>query len=312
MSWSSMAARVTGSTPVPYPHALQLVQDSWKEVQRSFIWSFLWGDYAVPTPNPVGAGTVTLTPGTPIVIGDAAASAAWALTGLVNPLTLRQFRVGQGTIYNILAYDTTTNSPFGTLTLATPFVDPVTGTGPTYPNIGYQIIQSYYIAPAADFLWWESLRDPVSGYVLSTTMTREEVDEDDPQRFQSGWPRAVIPYAIYNVPGPKFGWPMYEIWPAPLNSYTYVGSAFRGGLPFASASDTVNPQLGEDIVIERAKMYAYEWAMANSDKVPKGDYRFLYAATDKRFTSLLDVYALKDEELSHRHKISHADSAFTG
>jgi hypothetical protein len=307
-----MAAELTGQVPVPYPFAQTVIRRAWKLTQREFLWSFLWGDWAIATPSPVGAGTVTVTYGGNQVIGDATATAAWAVAspGLVSPLSRRQFRVGQGTIYNILSYDLTSNPPFATLTLQSPFVDPLT-TYPQQANVGYQILQFYYFGPTLDFLWWESIRDPISGYTLATTMTREEVDDRDPQRFESGWPQAVIPYKVCDIAGdPKFGFPMYEIWPAPLNNYTYVATGFRQGLDFAAPGDTVNPRLGEDVVIARGKMLSYEWALANPDKVPKGDYRFLYDKAKTEHDDLIDGYMLSDEEFSHRHKISRSETAY--
>jgi hypothetical protein len=283
------------------------------DIQRSFIWSFLWGDAAVPTPMPISEGSCTTILGSNEVLGDADASSVWLTAGLVNPITLRQFRVGQGTIYNI---QTITDNGDGTATLGleTPYVDPTVGVG-----VSYQIQQNYYIAPTKDFLWWESIRDPISGYDISTTMTREEVDWIDPQRFQSGWPVGVIPYRIYPIQGNYYQWPSMEIWPAPLNGYTYVGTYFRGGLPFQSYTDEVPAQLGEDVVVAQAKYRAFEWCTANPDKVPHAaasnrttptGYSFLMGAAIKEKNDLLNGYILRDEEFSHRHKISDLPKTF--
>jgi hypothetical protein len=162
----------------------------------------------------------------------------------------------------------------------------------------------------ADFLWWESIVDPISGYSMRTCLTREEIDAQDPQRFQSGWPIGPLPYLINTQPGNFNGFPMYEMWPAPLNNYTYQGSYFRRGTQFVNLTDTVNAMLGEDLVIEQAKMYSYEWCMVNPDKVPKADYRFAYGASAKRFAQLLDEYILKDEEFSHRSVINMPEQSF--
>jgi len=293
MSWQTMAAELAGNTPIPFPYSLTLINRAWLDIQRSFMWSFLWGDAAIPTPVPITAGTVTLIRGSNIIVGDANAAAAWQATGLVNPLSTQQFRIGQGTIYNIATFDGA-----NTLNLETPYVDPTFG-----PGSGYQILQSYYNAPTSDFMWWESIRDPISGYDISTTMTREIVDLWDPQRFQSGWPKGVIPYRINPNQGNFYQYPQYEIWPAPLNNYTYVGTYFRRGLPFVNMSDTVLAPLGEDIVIAEAKYRAYEWCAANTDKCPKADYRFLMGAAMKEKQSLWNDYVRMDEEFSHRHKI---------
>jgi len=223
---------------------------------------------------------------------DAAAQAAWAALPIIFAPTLQQFRVGQGTIYNVIQY-VAPNA-----TLDRPYVDPTAGVG-----VSYQLFQAYYNAPAKDFLWWESLRDPISGYTFKTTLTREYVDMLDPQRFQSGWPEGPIPYRINPQAGNFFQYPMYEIWPAPLNNYTYVGTYFRKGLPFVNLTDTINGVLDEELVIEQAKICTYEWCIVNPEKVPRGDYRFALGKCQKDYEKKLSQFIRMDLEFSHRHII---------
>jgi hypothetical protein len=307
-----MATEVVGQVPgIDIQFALTLVNRAWVDIQRKFLWSFLWGDASVPTLVPVTAGTVTTVLGSNTVTGDANASAAWA-TGFsfVIPITVCQFRVGQGTIYNILAADFTVPTAV-VLTLDRQYVDAPSGLG---GGVGYTISQNYFNAPTQDFIWWESMRDPVSGYDFTTTNTREWVDGQDPQRFQSGWPIGPIPYLINPWPGNFQYYPMYELWPGPVSGYTYVGTYFRKGMPFANYSDTVNPPLGEDAVLALAKQYAYEWAGANQDRVkrvPKADYRYWAGYAEKQYDGLIDDYILMDESFSHRHIIESAQVSYT-
>lgn len=289
-----MAFEVAGDVPVPYPLAKTYVNRAWLNIQRSFLWSFLWGDAAIPTPAPTGAGFVTTQRGNAVVTANPAAAAAWATIPLSTPITTQQFRVGQGTIYNIKSYDNVAN----TITLDQPYVDPTDG-----PNTGYQILGIYFNAPVQDFLWWESIRDPITGYTLGTVRTREEVDVIDPQRFQSGWPVEVIPYRINPTPGSFYQFPQYEMWPGPLNELTYTGTYFRKGAGFQSLNDTVLAPLGEDVVLELAKYYACEWCLKNPDKVPKADWRFAMGANLKQYEKLKVEYEVMDEEFSHRHVI---------
>lgn len=309
MSWATMSSELTGQVPgLDIMFAFTLVNRAWVDVQRKFIWSFLWGDAAIPTPIPVSTGTVTAVRGLNTIVGDTAASAAWATFGLVNPITVRQFRVGQGTIYNIIGYDISSHAPFGTLTLDSPYVDPLAGVG-----IGYQIIQSYFNAPTSDFIWWETLLDPTSGYDLRTTLTREFVDARDPQRFQSGWPVGAIPYKINPNAGNFFQFPMYELWPTPTAGYTYTGQYFRRGKAFVNPTDAVLAPLGEDVVLALSKQYAYEWAGANQDrigKIAKSDFRFWAGYAQKQYDGLISDYILMDESFSHRHLIDSAESSY--
>jgi hypothetical protein len=285
-----------------YLFAQTLVNRAWMDVQRRFLWSFLWSDFSIPTPTPVSTGTVTLVAGQSTVVGDATASAAWQAMGLVNPITTRQFRVGMGTIYNIIGFD-----GVSTITLDRPYVDTVVGAAQ-----GYQIYGVYFYAPSIDFLWFESVRDTLSGYPLNVTLTREFVDSIDPQRFQSGWPQGILPYTIETQPGAFKGFPKYEIWPAPLNGYTYVAQGFRKGVPFTSPNDTVPSPLGEDVVMALAKFYAYENAEANKQPEDKRNFTFLMGAATKEYENLLSSYMLSDETFSHRHVIDTRISAYVG
>lgn len=309
MSWQTMALELSGQVPVPFPFCRTLVDRAWRDIQQAVIWSFLWGDYAVPTPQPISSGSATTAIGSTQVTLDADASAAVTGLPLIMALTTRQFRVGMGTIYNIIAADFTAPAAV-VLTLDKPYVDINTiGAGQVYT-----IYQVYYNAPTQDFLWWESIRDPLSGYAFKTTLTREWVDRVDPQRFQSGWPVGVIPYQINPNTGNFFGYPMYEIWPAPLNGYTYVGSGFRKGTGFSRPTDEINPRVTEDVVMAMAKMYAYEWCEANRDKVPaaaaRADFRYLIGAAASQYRKLLDDDIRVDLETSHRHIIPSGETEF--
>lgn len=295
-----MAMELVGSVTAPYPAYLIWVNRAWKAVQKKYLWSFLWGDAAISTPVPISAGTVTLTRGLNTVVGDATAAAAWLAIPLINAITTQQFRVAQGTIYNIIAFD-----GVNTITLDKLYVDPPSGAGQ-----GYQIAAYYFNAPTIDFIWWESVVDSVTGYPLSTTMTRQESNDIDPQRFAMDFPRAVIPYQINPQPGNFLGFPMYEMWPAPLSGLTYIGKYYRSGTGFVNPTDTVAPPLDEDIVIERAKIEMYEWAIANPDKCPRGaGYQYLHGESQKKFKSLMDDYISKDEEFSKRNTIAYAEQS---
>ena len=171
-------------------------------------------------------------------------------------------------------------------------------------DLGVSDSGCHYTAPVQDFLWFDGvLRDPVSGYTIGVDKTRQEIDDIDPQRFQSGWPNEVIPYAVNLQPGTFYGFPQFEIWPAPLNGFVYVGGYTRSGMPFVNLTDTVTPPLQEDIVIELASIKAYEWCLVNPDKCPKGDFRFAMGKADKKYNELLNKYMIMDEEISGRNVI---------
>lgn len=309
MSWDTLARELAAQCPVPYPFCRTLINRAWLDVQRAHQWSFLWGEVPIPTPSPVSKGIATYAIGSNLVTGDAIASAAWAAVPLVTPLTTLQFRIGTGTFYNIIAADFTVPTA-AVLTLDRIFVDPIA----TYPTTGYQILGVFYNAPCVDFIWWDSFRDPTSGYTLILTETREFIDRLDPQRFTAGMPDFAIPYKVNSTPGNFYGFPMYELNPAPLDNFTYIGSFYRKGRPFDNTqpgiSDNVTPPLDEDIVLAKGKERAYEWCIANPDKCPKGaGYQFLLGSAMAEFKRLKDEAIDRDNEFSGRNIIQSQESS---
>lgn len=305
MSWSTMALELSGQTPCPYLLCLTLVNRAWKDVQREYLWSFLWLDFAIPTPSQTLAGTVTTTIGSTHVVGDATAAASWLTIPLSTPITSQQFRIGTGTIYNIIAFD-----GVNTITLDRLYVDPSHGAGQ-----GYQIYGIYFHAPVKNFVWFDTIRDPITGYALKTCTTRQEADDSDPQRLQFTFPDSVLPYKVDLTAGSFYGFPMYEMWPAPTTGITYVAEGLLTALAFDNTvpgtSDSVTPPLDEDVVMEKAKEKAYEWCMANPDKLPpaarKVDFSYLMGKTQAEFKRLINQYILADEYASKRHQIPYAE-----
>jgi hypothetical protein len=302
VNWSQLSWEIVGQTATPFSLAQTFVNRAWQQIQREFLWSFLWSDVAIPTPQWVTTGTVTVTIGSTSVTADATAKAAWNAFGTAIPIHTRQFRVGQGTIYNIASY----NPGTGVATLDRPYVDPTAGAGTSYT-----ILKCFYEAPSQDFVWWESIVDPNTGYTFQTELTKEQVDEIDPQRLNLGWPVGVDPRGIIGygsaAPAGFLGYPQYEIWPAPTAGYTYVGSCFRSGMPFVNQTDSPPFQITDDVVIALAKVYAYEYAEAHLDSLPverrKVDFRYLIGAAAKQYQILLSGLIYKDEAGTKRHVI---------
>src|SRR5580698_2206976 len=136
-------------------------------------------------------GTVTATPGSNKVIGDAVASAAWA--AVTSPLlTVLQFRNPAYSLYNIVTYDTTTNPPFGTLTLDRPWMEPVTG-----PGQPYWMYQAYFPVPVQDFRKFLAILDTTNNARVNFwDYGPEDLATEDPQRLIFGpvVPTYAVPY----------------------------------------------------------------------------------------------------------------------
>jgi hypothetical protein len=81
------------------------LNEAWKDIRNMRGWSFQLVNGGFGTPGLTNAGTVTVAFGSTSVLGDLQASEAWAaMSDPESFITQQQFRVGQGTIYNIIAY----------------------------------------------------------------------------------------------------------------------------------------------------------------------------------------------------------------
>ena len=81
------------------------LNEAWKDIRNMRGWSFQLVNGGFGTPGLTNAGSVTVAFGSTSVLGDLQASEAWAaMSDPESFITQQQFRVGQGTIYNIIAY----------------------------------------------------------------------------------------------------------------------------------------------------------------------------------------------------------------
>ena len=282
MPLSSMIAEMRGAVP-KYSGSLARthLREAWRDIRNMRGWSFQLGTSGFSTPSLVNQGTVTVALGGLTVTGDAAASAVWNTTS--NPaslLTQRQFRIGQGTIYNIIAADFTTPTA-AILTLDRMYIDTSYGTG-----LGYSIYGCYYPVPVQDFEAWESVLDVNNVTWLNVDPTRkgtEHINQADPQRQIFSNPISVIPYGTDQRPGSStFGWMVYELYPQPQSQYAYQTWFSRAGADLTLPTDTPPYPITEHVIKTLARVKAYEWAEANKDpQNPRGsgaDYRFLMGA----------------------------------
>jgi hypothetical protein len=293
MALSNMVAEMRGAVP-GYSSLLARthINEAWKAIRNMKGWSFQLYVGAFATPGKVSAGAVTVTLGQTDVIGNAAATAAWLTASTpVSLLSQRQFRIGAGAIYNIIAYDDASDSsnspnyPFATLTLDRPFIDLITNTSPVSPvaNNGYTIYQCYYPTPIADFEAWENVCDVTNVIWLKCNATRhdrERIDRNDPQRQIFSPPGTLLPYTTDLRPGSStLGYMMYELYPQPQAQYVYQTWCTRSSPDLVNPSDTLPYPMTESCVKALARVKAYEWAEANRDpNNPRGagsDYRFL-------------------------------------
>jgi hypothetical protein len=295
-----MVAEIRGCVPkLPISYCPTLINRAWKTVREANLWSFNLFESAWITPPPVTTGTATFIQGSQIVTMDSTAAAALnSASTTYSLITQRQFRggniAGVSGIYNIISWDA-----ISTLTLDRIYADPG-GTG-----AAYTIFQSYYTPPMQDFLTWKSVRNMQMFLDLGLDLTRAEVDQRDPQRSWYQFPTEVVFFETDNRgagtinSSSTLGYPMFELWGVAVTPFTYQCYGIRKGSNLVNPTDTLPDAVGEDVVLAKARMYAYEWAEANKGIAPRAvgpDFRFLMGVAAEEYKKRLVEYRKNDKE----------------
>jgi hypothetical protein len=314
MSFIDMQSELRGVVPkFPQSYAPTLINRAWRRIRESHLWSFNIIESAWTSPAVVTQGTVTVAQGSASVTFDVDAIAALNASFIatpVSPITARQLRVGVSGIYNIIQYDGAT----GLATLDRLWFDP-SGTA-----VGYQVYQVYYAAPVLDYLMLVSVRNPQMFLDFDLTKTREWLDRQDPQRYQYTWPAYAVPWGI-DLRGAgtanasaTLNYQLYELWGQPVQQFTYQVYGLRRGADLTLPGDTLPVPVGEDLVIERAKEWVYEWAESNRDILPRGvapDYKFLMQQSAATYRAMLIEYRRQDKNFLNNYRIIGAPATRT-
>jgi hypothetical protein len=269
-----------------------LVNRAFRDIRESRLWSWLRGFGVLVAPQNVTGGTVAITQFSTTVTLDATANAA--LNGLTNPvITLRQFRTGQGPIYNIAGY----SHAGSTLTLDRPYMEGTTSAQ------NYQVYRCYYQAAdssgnlISDFLMFKEMFNPIDGYAIvggALRVTRGEIDARDPTRGAQDLAYCV---ASFNVDAN--GLPIFELWPHPTAARAYPYLYQRRGLPLSATVD-IPSTMSRDLLVMKSLDYGYDWAIANASRFAtlKGvDWRLLKAENKRHYDAMLQDAKRNDDNL---------------
>jgi hypothetical protein len=294
VSFGSIAEELQGIIPkLPWPYAKTLTQRALKDVYRGNLWSFLLFEGNWTSPPIITTGTVTTVQGQNTVVFNAAASAAILASNLLFfPIISYQFRLGAGTIYNVWGF--ANNAGTITLTLDRPYQE-VGASGS-----GYMLFKCYYAAPVQDWKSWITVRDMVNYNDLIIDKTRAYVDERDPQRILYYIPTHVVPYSTdLNPASPTYQFQLFELWGQPQFELTYQLWGVRKGKGFVNLTDTVPPQIGDDVVSQIAQAHAYSWAGANkkASGMTMSEARAGSAAAMAEYKRLMIDYRREDRQL---------------
>ena len=293
MAFLDLYSEIRGSVPkLPQPLAKTLVNRAYQDIKRQNLWSFQLYESNWIAPAQVSAGTATVVQGSNQVTFDVAGGAAIdASITAYNPINQRQFRIGVGTICNIIAWD----SAGRVATLDRGYPDPGGAT------LSYRIYQVYYPAPFQDHRSLMTVRDMVSFVDLDVDKNKAWLDERDPQRTYFYFPTHVIPYllGVDSANTATYQFPTFELWGAPLSNRAYQIYGIRKGVDLVNNSDTLPPAITEEAIVALAKFYAYEWAEANKGAIPRNqgpDFKFLMGETKARYNELFKKLRQQDRE----------------
>jgi hypothetical protein len=314
VAFQDMRARLRGSVPkLSFAQTGTLINDAWKYIRESALWSFNLFESCWITPPPITIGAVTCTTGSNALTFNASAIAAINASVVANPyapVTVQQFRggnvAGLSGIYNIITYNPLTGAAL---------LDRIFG-DPGGVNIPYTVYQTYYVAQDVngvgipDFLRWLSVRNMQMFLDLNISEDKRWVDARDPQRSWYQFPTHVIPWGpdLRGAGTPNasatLNCALFELWGTAITPFTYQCYGLRTGVPLVNPTDTIPQPLGEDLIEAYARYRAYEWCEANRDISPRSsgpNYQFLMEASLALYRALLIQYKRQDRELVNNY-----------
>lgn len=230
-----------------------LVARAWQDIRKAREWSFLKQTGCVFAPSIITTGTVRVTQFSTQIVADATAAPFWNAVAITQapayPLTLRQFRVTGGPVYNIIGWDGT-----NTATLDRPYAETSASGG------SYQIYMPYWPAPAVDFSRWLSVTDQINAYRFkykNLFRTQQELDKFDPNRTDYSLPICLAAHDYVTVPGDSQARPRYEAWPGPVQQIGYV-VVYQIEGDSVGLTGNIPRQVPDQVVMARARHYAHQ------------------------------------------------------
>jgi hypothetical protein len=140
---------------------------------------------------------------------------------------------------------------------------------------------------------------------MIVTRGREWVDSQDPQRSWYQFPTHVVAYKTDTRgagtvnQSATLGYAMFELWGQPVSPFVYQCYGLRRGVDMTDPNDTLPYSISEELVLAKARMFAYEWAEGNKDMAPRAagpDFKFLMAKAADDFTKYLIRDRKNDKE----------------
>lgn len=278
ITFEQLQKRLIGAIDViPSSAAGDFVNDALREIYDVYDWGFLYTESYIRTPAII-EGTASVTKFQSTIIVDA------AIQTKINEITendvgldTRQIKLispkihDSTLLYNIVSYDIDT----GEITLDQPFLDE------TNPLAKIQILKLYYTAPfytptnfdsavdpvpdpIIDFRRFESIISPQFQKRLYLDQTLTDLDRIDPRRNRYlGETRTIISAGVDSV-----GNQLFEFYPISRQERLLKTKYLRRGAKLERSRDTIPDIFTKELIISKAKQFAYQWCIANSHKIP--------------------------------------------
>lgn len=286
-----------------------LVQRAFQDIRKSREWSFLKQVGVWFAPSPIAVGTVTTTFLSTTVTCDTTAEPAWQAIQSTNPpeqpITVRQFRVTGGPIYNIVSYNGARE-----IVLDRPYTEA------SMSGQSYYLYQPYVQAPAIDFKRWLSWVDPANDYRFryrNLYRTQKEVDRRDPQRTSYSIPIWIAAHDYVTLPGDTQPRPRFEAWPHPVQQIGYIIEYMINGDFLWGLNSTLPQQITDQCIVARTRHYAHELVanQPNVDVKVKAYHMQQARANDAEYFDLLNRCKLDDNSIFDSSVIQEEDSGPT-
>lgn len=246
------------------------------------------GVYTVPVSDPAGGAGATVS----ITVNA---------NGTVTlPPVLLTAGSGYSTPYITFAHGGTAATfsvtLIATLTIDRPWTEPPISAG------SYLIYQCYYVLPN-NFRRFISVSDYTNNDPMDWwTMTRADLDIEDPQRTEFDQPEFIVQYGADVRPGSAtYGNLVVEMYPHPISQLPYTFVCLCNTAPLVNPTDSVPWPLTDELVKWRAREVLYQWKESQrGDEMERGsgaNWQFLAQAARKEYDDRLKKIRLKDRNL---------------
>ncbi len=183
-----------------------------------------------------------------------------------------------------------------TLTIDRPWTEPPISVG------SYLIYQAYYVLPN-NFRRFISVNDYTNNAPMDWwSMTRAQLDIEDPQRTEFDQPEFIVPYGADTRPGSStYGNLTVELYPHPISQYPYTFTCLCNASSLVNPTDTLPFPLTEELVRQRAYEMCCLWKEGTKgDDMERGsgaNWQFLAKAYHEEYKELLKQIRIMDRNL---------------